>query len=163
MEEISITEKDLIGEIEGFPIEVVRKMVEEQIRQGNNADVKVFQERCKASKCAGGFEWEDTEDGYEFWNNVIIYKEFDEFFEKYPKPETTEMQAENTTPQPRKEIDWEQRRYEIAKEFSPMAFRKEYDMSMSRIDYGLDNRKVARRAVNYADALIAELKKGGEK
>lgn len=162
MEEIKITKKDLIGEIEGFPIEVVRAMVKEQIRQGNNADVKVFQERCKASKCAGGFDWIDTKDGYGFWAVVFRNKNFDEFFEKYPKPETTKMQAENTTTGPHKEIDWEQRRYEIAKEFSPMAFRKEYDMSMSRIDYGLDNRNVAQRAVNYADALIAELKKGGE-
>lgn len=89
MEEISITEKDLIGEIEGFPIEVVRKMVEEQIRQGNKADVEVFQKLSNVDKKHGGFEWEDTEDGYEFWNNVIIYKEFDEFFGKYPKPETT--------------------------------------------------------------------------
>ena len=53
MNEIKITEKDLIGDIAGFPIEVVRKMVEEQVRQGNKADVKVFQERQKTATTFG--------------------------------------------------------------------------------------------------------------
>ena len=92
MNEIKITEKDLIGDIAGFPIEVVKKMVEEQVRQGNKANVNVFQERCKASKWAGGFDWEKTENGYYFWAMVFVCKEFDVFFEKYPKQETTEMQ-----------------------------------------------------------------------
>ena len=118
MNEIKITEKDLIGEIKDLPIEVVQKMVEEQVRQGNKADVKVFQERCKASKWAGGFDWEKTENGYYFWAMVFVCKEFDVFFEKYPKQETTEMQdAENTATQAYKEIDWEQRRYEIARRY----------------------------------------------
>ncbi len=156
MEEISITEKDLIGEIEGFPIEVVRKMVEEQIRQGNKADVEVFQKLSNVDKKHGGFEWEDTEDGYEFWNNVIIYKEFDEFFGKYPKPETTEMQAENTTPVPHKEIDWEQRRYEIAKFCMHGMLTSVYGGCHQSSDHA------ANMAIYYADALIAELKKGGE-
>lgn len=159
MNEIKITEKDLIGDIAGFPIEVVKKMVEEQVRQGNKANVNVFQERCKASKWAGGFDWEKTENGYYFWAMVFVCKEFDVFFEKYPKQETTEMQdAENATTQAHKEIDWEARRYEIAK--SAMN-----GILASAAMYGgchQSSFEVSNMAIYYADALIAELKKGGE-
>lgn len=158
MNEIKITEKDLIGDIAGFPIEVVKKMVEEQVRQGNKADVGVFQEYTNRDKKNGGFDWEDTEDGFEFWDMVVIYKEFDEFFEKYPKQETTEMQdVENTTTQAHKEIDWEARRYEIAK--SAMN-----GILASAAMYGgchQSSFEVSNMAIYYADALIAELKKGG--
>ena len=52
------------------------------------------------------------------------------------------------------EIDWEQRRYEIAKEvFS--AFHSSPDFSV----FGTDRWERAKIAVKYADALIAELKK----
>ena len=50
-----------------------------------------------------------------------------------------------------KAIDWEQRRYEIAKHILPRVFA-----------FG-EPRYSAIYAVSYADALIKELKKGGEK
>ena len=50
-----------------------------------------------------------------------------------------------------KAIDWEQRRYEIAKHVLPRVF------AFSEPKYS------AIYAVSYADALIKELKKGGEK
>ena len=50
------------------------------------------------------------------------------------------------------DIDWEQRRYEITKE----VFASIYDFTIDRINF-------AKYAVDAADALIAELKKGGEK
>lgn len=157
MNEIKITEKDLIGDIAGFPIEVVRKMVEEQVRQGNKADVSIFQECAHKVKKSGGFEWKETEYGFDFWNMVIIGKEFDAFFEKYPKQETTEMQdAENTT-RPHKEIDWEQRRYEIAKD-AIQGFCANSDKEICKESPFI---RLAQWAVSAADALIAELKKGG--
>lgn len=48
------------------------------------------------------------------------------------------------------DIYWEQRRYEIAKE----VFASIYDFTIDRINF-------AKYAVDAADALIAELKKGG--
>lgn len=51
-----------------------------------------------------------------------------------------------------KVIDWKQRRYEIAKE----VFASIYDFTIDRINF-------AKYAVDAADSLIAELKKGGEK
>ena len=50
------------------------------------------------------------------------------------------------------DIDWEQLRYKIAKE----VFASIYDFTIDRINF-------AKYAVDAADALIAELKKGGEK
>lgn len=50
------------------------------------------------------------------------------------------------------DIDWKQRRYEIAKE----VFASIYDFTIDRINF-------AKYAVDAADALIAELKKGGER
>ena len=50
-----------------------------------------------------------------------------------------------------KAIDWEQRRYEIAKHILPRVF-----------EFG-EHKYSAKYAVSYADALIKELKKGGEK
>ena len=51
----------------------------------------------------------------------------------------------------KKTIDWEQRRYEIAKHLLPRVFV-----------FG-EHKYSAKYAVSYADALIKELKKGGEK
>ena len=53
---------------------------------------------------------------------------------------------------PNTHIDWEQRRYEIAKE----VFASIYDFTIDRINF-------AKYAVDAADAIIAELKKGSEK
>lgn len=82
---MKITEKDLIGGIKDFPIEVVQKMVDEQVRQGNPADVSVFQGQSGADRSGGGFDWKQSKEGLDFWGRVIIGKNFDLFFDKYPK------------------------------------------------------------------------------
>ncbi len=155
MTEIKVTEKDLIGDIAGFPIEVVRKMIEEQVRQGNKADVGVFQECAHKVKKSGGFEWKETEYGFDFWNMVIIGKEFDAFFEKYPKQETTEMQdAENTATQAYKEIDWEARRFEIVKTYLHGI------LTSPEIVFTID--ELAETSVKVADAIISKMKGGSD-
>lgn len=58
-----------------------------------------------------------------------------------------------------KVIDWEQRRYEIAKEISGYVYN---DAFIANDDY-TPCELIARDAIKYADALIDELKKGGEK
>ena len=80
-----VKQSDLIGEIKDFPIEVVQKMVEEQIAQGNAPDVTVFQNDSNAIVEYDGFSWEETEDGIEFWEKVVNERDFDLFFKKYPK------------------------------------------------------------------------------
>lgn len=88
MKTIKITAADLIGRIQFFPIEVVEKMVEEQVRQGNKADVTVFQRNTHAGVNLGGFDWNVTKDSAYFWVDVIHGKNFEKFFEKYPKADS---------------------------------------------------------------------------
>lgn len=57
-------------------------------------------------------------------------------------------------------IDWEQRRYEIAKEMLPVIY---YDDKPQEGEDYLTLNEAAHEAVRYAEALITELKKGGEK
>lgn len=79
-----ITKADLIGKISDFPIDVVEKMIERQVEQGEKADVKVFQHSRTANASGGGFSWKDSIEGWEFWAEVIMKQNFDVFFAKYP-------------------------------------------------------------------------------
>lgn len=79
------------GELEGFPEEVVEKMLERQVEQGNKRDVSVFECHKSASINAGGFYWSESEEGRSFWEEVISNKNFDVFFECYPKKEEAFM------------------------------------------------------------------------
>lgn len=85
--ETKVTKKDLIGDLVGFPIEIVEKMLERQYEQINKVDIVAFQnDRIQSiSNGEGGFHWGETIEGYEFWNNVIRQKKFDIFFKHYPK------------------------------------------------------------------------------
>ncbi len=83
--EYKVTEKDLIGDIKDFPIEVVKKMIERQAEQGNNPNVSVFQDALSMARIGGGFDWDKTEYGFDFWHSVINEHKFDLFFEKYSK------------------------------------------------------------------------------
>ena len=80
-----VEQSDLVEGIKNFPIEVVVKMIEEQVKQGNCPNVEVFQNYASADTADGGFNWKDTEDGDDFWMEVIDDGNFDLFFEKYPK------------------------------------------------------------------------------
>lgn len=80
-----VKQEDLVGQLLDFPIEVVQKMVERQVEQGNKPDVTIFQKECRAPKCNGGFTWESTIEGEAFWYRVITLDMFGEFFKRYPK------------------------------------------------------------------------------
>lgn len=78
-----VKQSDLIGDIKGFPIEVVQKMVELQVEQGNKADIFVFQKRRSAGRSCGGFDFDSSIEGQYFWNQVINIGNFDIFYERY--------------------------------------------------------------------------------
>ena len=73
------------GDLKGFPKEIVDKMLECQVEQGNEKDVSVFEIILDADRYFGGFNWRDTIEGFNWWSEVIDHKNFDIFFEKYPK------------------------------------------------------------------------------
>lgn len=64
---------------------------------------------------------------------------------------------------PQKDIDWEERRYEIARQMLPVTSNFT-ELACN----GISQRRICREdavqyAIKYADTLIAELKKGGER
>lgn len=78
-----VTKKDLNGDIEGFPLEVVKKMCEEQVRQGNKFDVSIFQEDSTSSKDMGGFNWKESTAFN--WSEIIEFHNFEFFYEAISK------------------------------------------------------------------------------
>ena len=80
-----VKQEDLVGQLLDFPIEVVQKMVERQVEQGNEPDVRIFQKDCRATRLERGFTWESTIEGDVFWYITIAQNRFDEFFKRYPK------------------------------------------------------------------------------
>ena len=73
------------GDLKGFPKEIISRMLDCQEKQFNKRDVSVFERGRTAGKTHKGICWIETKEGSNFWNRVIRFKEFDVFFEKYPK------------------------------------------------------------------------------
>ena len=63
-------------------------------------------------------------------------------------------------PKPKQEIDWEQRRYEIAKEMMYKIYRQE--VAVSNRGQGIILKDIADIAIAFADTLIKELKEKSE-
>ncbi|MCY1303134.1 hypothetical protein D9M70_528280 [compost metagenome] len=75
--------EDIKDDIQGFPIEVVQWMVDEQVRQGGKADVDVF--RLNRRYGNNSIAWSNTQEGFDFCDRVIALRDFDLFFDMYPK------------------------------------------------------------------------------
>ena len=82
--------------------------------------------------------------------------EDDEPTEAYITLAEPQEQPKQEQPQPKQEIDWEQRRYEIAKEMLPEIYRKK--AAVSEQGQGIMLKDVADIAVDFADMLISVLK-----
>lgn len=68
------------GQLEGFPKEIISRMLDCQEEQGNPRDISLF-EKCRSL----GFIWDYTKEKGNFWCKVIHEKDFNLFFERYPK------------------------------------------------------------------------------
>jgi hypothetical protein len=67
---MKVTKEDLIGQLTGVPIEVAQLMIEEQVLQGNPADVMVFQHAFISHKNEKGFDWRETRQGDYEWTEA---------------------------------------------------------------------------------------------
>ena len=76
MKQFKVKRKHLTGEIKDFPRRVVQAMVDEQVRQGNQADPSVFWIKCTAGKSQGGFDWHESLLGRDAWVGIIPWKKF---------------------------------------------------------------------------------------
>jgi len=71
------------GQLEGFPEEIVEKILDYQVAQGNPRDISIFEYDIAAGALDGGFYWSDTKEG-DFWEEVLLERNFDTFFRMYP-------------------------------------------------------------------------------
>ena len=76
MEKFKVKKKHLTGKISDFPKRVVQAMVDEQVRQGNPADPRVFARALNACKDEGGFTWTSSILGCFFWADIVWGKKF---------------------------------------------------------------------------------------
>ena len=76
MKKFKVKKKHLTGEIADIPKRVVQAMVDEQVRQGNPADPRVFSRECTACHFHGGFTWHSSILGRNFWVDIIRGKKF---------------------------------------------------------------------------------------
>lgn len=90
-----VREGDLVDQLEGFPIEVVQKMVDIQFEQTGKTDISVFQRFGSADAEDGGFNWDDAICGEDFWHKVIVKRKFNKFFECFPKQEANIKPSED--------------------------------------------------------------------
>ena len=81
--------KNYKGCLKGFPNEIVDLMLYRQVEQGNSRDVTVFENDITATGNVGGFSWNQTQEEFNFWSDVLRSKMFDVFFEKYPRTSST--------------------------------------------------------------------------
>ena len=79
----AIEDDDAIRELTGFPTEVIRAMLREQVIQGNARNVRVFQACKSCGALRGGFDWNATSQGFDFWERVVGKEDFAYFFKEY--------------------------------------------------------------------------------
>jgi|SRR5690554_6120698 len=82
-----------------LPVEIQERMLLEQEKQGNKRNPDIFRKRFHAAAEHEGFDWNKTEDGSDFWLDILTEGYFDCFFERYPKKE--ELLEKNTKTYPR--------------------------------------------------------------
>lgn len=99
------------GQLKGFPREIVERMLKYQVEQGNPRDISVFEEDKGVDRRRGGFTWENTLDGHDFWARILMIGRLDTFFEKYPKTSYPKvMMVGNTYPLTRKRVVFMEKR-----------------------------------------------------
>ena len=72
-------------EFKDLPEEIQERMLDEQVRQGNEKSEEVFEVDITSARPDGGFTWSYSLEGHDFWNEIIIKGNFEAFYEKYPK------------------------------------------------------------------------------
>lgn len=79
---LKINKDDIYGAIEGFPLEVVHKMVELTMKEEHTGIEEALKILRRNSWC--GFTWSKTDEGNLFWYKVIDHHEWCRFYERYP-------------------------------------------------------------------------------
>ena len=67
-----------------LPVEIQEKMLEEQVKQGNEGNENIFIYDLCSGKSSKGFTWGQTLEGDEFWKQILVKGKISIFYEKYP-------------------------------------------------------------------------------
>jgi hypothetical protein len=62
-----------------LPKAIIDRMVECQVEQGNPPNVKIFERKSCTQYEDGGFSWENTTEGLDFWEKIIVFMDFSDF------------------------------------------------------------------------------------
>lgn len=72
------------GQLSGYPKEVISILLTEQVNQNNPINLEVFEKNINSKKSEGGFDWNETEKGEDFFKNLITWKVFSLAYEEFP-------------------------------------------------------------------------------
>ena len=129
------------------------------LARGKTGSIFAFSER--PNKCKSYWAFAPS---MQLDNSIFpsVQWEDDEPTEAYITLAETQDQSKQEQDQqtPKQEIDWEQRRYEIAKEMMYKIYRQE--VAVSNRGQGIILKDIADIAVAFADTLIKELKEKSE-
>ncbi len=67
------------GQIKEFPLEVVTAMLYHQKKQIGKVNLASFIVRKTSAVLGGGFDWDKTKQGFDYWNDIIDKKKFEDF------------------------------------------------------------------------------------
>lgn len=81
----NLIEEDAIRDLNGFPLEIIEKMIDNQVAQDNKPDVNIFKCFVATDRNSKGFNWNISKEGSDFWVDIISDRRFDVFFKRYPK------------------------------------------------------------------------------
>lgn len=73
-----------------LPAEVLNRMLELQVKQGNPRNSEVFKYCIDADSALKGFDWYKSEERYFFWEDVLLKGNLNTFYTKYPIHEEPE-------------------------------------------------------------------------
>ncbi len=77
-----VTREDILGEIAGYPIEIIQAAVDRGVEQGKDANRVIRKLQYSTSS---GFSWAGTPEGNRFWRQIMCEHKFYMFFQRYPR------------------------------------------------------------------------------
>lgn len=81
-------------QFKNLPVEIQNYMLDEQVRQGNPRNAEIFEKNTIVNKRLGGFNWSESVEGYDFWEEIIQNGNPAIFYEKYPKESNKKLYSE---------------------------------------------------------------------
>lgn len=80
-----------VGDIKEYPTDIVFKMCDEQVRQGNLWNVEVFERDALATIKEGGFNWSGSKKGFDYWITI-----WETLYNQSEKKSTQNISPENS-------------------------------------------------------------------